>query len=166
MRASRSANVKAWVAVTLIVTACAIPFAVGIAAVLDPIARNKPQDWVAVTTLQALPIASGPKKIPVSVPQFDAWTRRPNDVVGYVFLNRVGDREMKAFRATYHLSSTLEFDADASQFWAPCWKNVRFDIEGHRLHSIREWGDIRRVRSYVDGDVVYVSLSDVTNDNG
>ena len=98
------------------------------------------------------------------MPQFDAWAKLPDEMVGSVFLNRIGDREIAAFRATYHHGSTLEFDTESNQFWAPCWKNVRFDVDGRRLHSIQEWGDIRRVRSHIDGDIVYVSLPDMIKD--
>jgi hypothetical protein len=162
MSSSPSCNRKACLAGATLTVACAVPLAIGMAAMLDPIGRDKPPEWVAVTTLHALPVDSAPQRVPVSMPHFDAWTKLPDQVVGHVFLDRHGDRMVTAFKATY-LGAPLEFDPGTNQFWTPCWKGVRFDIAGRRLPPVDQRGDLRQVRLDLDGDSVHVNLADVTN---
>lgn len=166
MRCSQSTSVKAWAAVTAVLAACAILTAAGIAAVCTPAHRSNPPEWVPIAALHSVSVASGVQKIPVAVSRTDAWFRGPDEVIGYVFVKRSGNRERIAFRATYHLGSSLEFDEKANEFFSLCWNDVRFDAEGRRLHSIYDWGDLRRVRTDVVDDVAYVKLSDVMDDGG
>jgi hypothetical protein len=155
---SRSAQ-KSCLALAILGVAFAVPVAVAFASLWHPGLKRAEPEWVAACMLQALPPDGIPQGIRVNVPRFDAWARLPDETVGYAFLRRIGTDEVRGLRGTYYLGSIVEYNAASGVFEAPCW-NVQLDIDGRRLHSIVEWGDLQPVRTQVRGDVVYVNVAD------
>ena len=154
--------VKMLTAMAVLALAFAVPFGVGLAGIWRTPALSERAEWVAVTTLDSLPAEGVPHRFPVSVPQFDAWNRLPDRVVGFVFLRRAGGmEEVLGLRTTYHMGCIVKYNASARRFEVPCRKDVWFDLDGRRLHSVAEWGDLPSVRTEVRGDVVYVNLENI-----
>src|SRR5262245_45112879 len=161
MRQGVTTNIKASIAITIMVAVLAVPIAAGVACcVVGPLARSSRPKWVAVTTLETLPIDGTPRKFPIIVTQSDAWCHLPDEVIGYVYLRRVETpTKVQALRTTNHAGCLVEFNSASRLFEDPCWKG-RWDIDGQRLHSVPEWKDLRKVRTAVDGEVVAINLSD------
>ena len=139
--------------------AFAVPVAAAFASLWHPRLKQPEPEWVAACTLQSLAADGIPQRIPVKLPRFDAWARLPDETVGCVFLRRIRMDEVRGLSATYHLGTAVEYNAAAGVFEVPCW-NVQLDIDGRRLHSIVEWGDLQAVRTRVRGDMVYVNAAD------
>ena len=159
MRPIMTSTRKAWLAISFLFLDFAVPVAAGLATVLDTRSKHIQPEWVAVSTLRALPEDGVPQLVPVRVSRFDAWSRMPDDVVGHVFLRRVNKTtEVRALSALYQ-GGTVEYDTQMGVFNVPCW-NVQCDIDGRRLHTVREWGDMQPVRTLVRGDVVCVNVVD------
>jgi Rieske Fe-S protein len=157
-----TSNVKACIAVMILAAAIAVPFAAGVAScVVGPIARSSGQEWVAVTTLESLSADSVPRRFPIAVPRFDAWSRLPDEVIGSVHLRRTETpSQVLALCTTNHSGCPVEFNAEKRVFEDPCWKG-RWDVDGRPLPSAPDWGDLHPVRTVLRGGAVYVSLSDL-----
>jgi hypothetical protein len=160
MHSPMTSTSKACVASIVQLLAYAVPVAAGLACVLAPCVQAARPEWVAVTTLESLPADGIPRKVPIFIPQFDAWSRLPDEVSGCVFLRRMpAPSRVQGLRATNHAGCMVEFNAERRVIEDPCWSG-RWDIDGRRLHSIPEWGDLQSVRTVVRGDIVLVNLAD------
>lgn len=74
---------------------------------------------VKLTTLEALP-PGPPRLFAVNVERTDAWTRHERKAVGAVFLERTGDKTVKAVSAACpHLGGSIEYRADKKDFYCP-----------------------------------------------
>jgi hypothetical protein len=69
MRPTPSSSSKACVAVAVLMLACGVPFAVGVAGLVGQPARHMPGEWVPAARLDMLPADGVPRKIPIFVPQ-------------------------------------------------------------------------------------------------
>jgi menaquinol-cytochrome c reductase iron-sulfur subunit len=113
--------------------ACAmlIPAGAGTAVFLAPL-REPPRGPVSVrlTSLDSLPIGGAPQLFQVIAARTDAWTREPAAGLGAVFLQRIGEREVRAFNASCpHLGCAVEFRTAINGFYCPC-HNSTFAADG------------------------------------
>jgi Rieske Fe-S protein len=104
--------------------ACAIgvPLVAGVRVLVAPMrARNGDGYNVKLTTLSALPAGGAPLLFEVQVERTDAWTRHPLTAIGAVFLQRIGEREVRAFNASCpHLGCAVEWRTESKTFFCPC----------------------------------------------
>jgi hypothetical protein len=160
MRSTTASSQKAWIATAVLAPVFAGPVAVGFAFLIGPPSSSARPEWAPVARLETMPADRLPQKVPIVVPQFDAWSRMPDEVSGYIFLRRLEGRpQVLALRATTHEGCPVEFNAESRAFEDLCWNGL-WDINGHRLHSIPEWGDLQPVRTAIRGDVVSINLND------
>jgi len=156
MRCTQTESLKSAVAVVAIGILFVVPVAAGMAVFTDPLAADRSPDWVSLGPLEALPADGVARRVPVRVSETDAWARQPECQTGTVFVMRSSGKDgIRAFKGTYHCGAQVEFDEMANQFVVPCWEGIRFTPDGRRLHSVREWGDLRGVRArVVDGELL------------
>ena len=112
--------------------ACVLaPAAVGISVLLGPLRRPAPDgSWVELTKLNALQVGAQPRLFQVFVERTDAWTRHARNAVGAVFLERLGERSVRAFQAACpHLGCAVEWRGEQKQFYCPC-HNSAFAHDG------------------------------------
>jgi Rieske Fe-S protein len=113
--------------------ACAlgIPLAAGIRVLVSPIGAQRGNGYVVkLTTLNALPAGGAPLLFEVRVERTDAWTRHPLTAIGAVFLQRIGDREVRAFNASCpHLGCAVEWRTESKTFFCPCHTSS-FTVDG------------------------------------
>ena len=100
----------------------AAPVIAGITVLLGPLRRPAPDgSWVQLTKLDLLPPGSPPRLFQVFVERTDAWTRHARSAVGAVFLERVGEREVRAFNASCpHLGCSVDWRGDSKKYYCPC----------------------------------------------
>ncbi len=74
---------------------------------------------VKLTSLDGLP-PGPPRLFAVNVERTDAWTRHERKAVGAVFLERTGDRTVKALSAACpHLGGSIEYRTATKDFYCP-----------------------------------------------
>jgi Rieske Fe-S protein len=122
-----------------------IPVAIGLIPLLDPW-RRKParpaagksggdgkEGYLRISSLEALPVGGTPQRFPVIADQIDAWNFTPNQPIGAVFLQRVGESEVRCFNATCpHAGCSVSCDGQA--FVCPC-HNSSFNLDGTKRTS-------------------------------
>jgi menaquinol-cytochrome c reductase iron-sulfur subunit len=104
-------------------TACVVvPVAAGITVLLGPLSKPAPDgSWVHLTKLSLLVTGGVPRLFQVFVERTDAWTRHQRSAVGSVYLERIGDREVRAFNASCpHLGCAVNWNADINKYFCPC----------------------------------------------
>src|SRR5262245_14347096 len=95
------------------------PAAAGVMVLLGPLSKPA-QDgaWVNLTKVDALPMGGEPRLFQVFVERTDAWTRHGRSAVGAVFLERTGEREVRAFHAACpHLGCSVEWRKEKSDYF-------------------------------------------------
>ena len=109
-------------------TACAVfggvcilpPVIAGVTVLTAPI-REATSGGVKVklSSLDGLP-PGPPRLFAVNVERTDAWTRHQRNAVGAVFLERTGERTVKAVSAACpHLGGSIEYRAEKKDFYCP-----------------------------------------------
>jgi Rieske Fe-S protein len=100
----------------------AAPVIAGVTVLLGPLRRPAPDgSWVQLTKLDLLPAGSPPRLFQVFVERTDAWTRHARSAVGAVFLERVGEREVRAFNAACpHLGCSVDWRGESKKYYCPC----------------------------------------------
>ena len=74
---------------------------------------------VKLSTLDGLP-PGPPRLFAVNVERTDAWTRHGSNAVGAVFLERTGERTVKAVSAACpHLGGSIEYRPEKKDFYCP-----------------------------------------------
>jgi menaquinol-cytochrome c reductase iron-sulfur subunit len=113
--------------------ACAlgVPLAMGVRVLVSPVAARRGDGYIVkLTTLSALPAGGAPLLFEVQVERTDAWTRHPLTAVGAVFLQRIGEREVRAFNASCpHLGCAVEWRTESKTFFCPCHTSS-FAVDG------------------------------------
>ncbi len=102
--------------------ACVLPPVVAGAVVLLSPIHKKPLDGIKVklSTLDALPVGGAPRLFEIVVERTDAWTRHERSEVGQVFLERKGEREVRAFQAACpHLGGAIQYRKEQKDFYCP-----------------------------------------------
>src|SRR5262245_36328427 len=122
MRQGVTSNVKAGIAVTILVAEIAGPVAAGVACcAVRQLAQFSRPEWVVVTTLETLPADGTPRKFPIVVTRFDAWIRLPDAVIGHVYLRRMETpTQVQALRTTNYAGCLVEFNSASRLFEDPC----------------------------------------------
>jgi Rieske Fe-S protein len=107
------------------------PAAAGTAVVLGPLRRSGGGGtMVRLAALDSLPLNGPPQLVPVQAERTDAWTRHPITGIGLVFLQRTGEREVRALQAACpHLGCAVEFRSQTHGFFCPC-HNSGFALDG------------------------------------
>ena len=104
--------------------ACAIgvPIVAGVRVLVAPIGPHDGKGHVVkLTTLAALPAGAAPLLFQVFVERSDAWTRHPLTAIGAVFLQRTGERAVRAFNASCpHLGCAVEWRTESKTYFCPC----------------------------------------------
>ena len=120
--ADRRDFLKGAACVALGACALGVPVAVGVRVLLAPKRiRTDGSYEVNLTTLSALPSGGAPLLFEVRVERTDAWTRHPLTAIGAVFLQRTGEREVRAFNASCpHLGCAVEWRTESKTFFCPC----------------------------------------------
>ena len=84
----------------------------------------------ALPIFNALQVGAQPRLFQVFVERTDAWTRHARNAVGAVFLERLGERSVRAFQAACpHLGCAVEWRGEQKQFYCPC-HNSAFAHDG------------------------------------
>jgi Rieske Fe-S protein len=122
-----------------------IPLAIGLVTFLDPwrrrirVPKAHQQDsggkegYVRVTSLEGLLAGGPPQRFPVIADQVDAWNFTPDQPVGAVFLQRVGEHEVRCFNATCpHAGCGVALKNNAYE--CPC-HNSAFNLDGTKRTS-------------------------------
>lgn len=103
----------------------------GLFTLLDPLRRGGDRrGLVRVTSMTALPEGGEPRKFPVLDTLVDAWNRTDNVPVGSVYVQRVGDDQVRVLQAVCpHLGCTVGYNAATHGYFCPCHKSS-FGIDG------------------------------------
>jgi Rieske Fe-S protein len=118
-------------AIVLGAVSAIVPLTAGLAVLFDPL-RRKAQagDFVAVTSLSALPADGTPRRFPVVADRTDAWNRIPRVPVGAVYLRRVSEHLVEALSVTCpHAGCPVEFKPATGSFLCPC-HDSQFKADG------------------------------------
>ena len=103
--------------------ACVVPPAVASVVVLLSPLQMPVSDgvWVNLAKLDSLTTGAAPRLFEVFVERTDAWTRHGRSAVGSVFVERLGEREVRIFQsACPHLGCAVEWRPDRTGFLCPC----------------------------------------------
>jgi menaquinol-cytochrome c reductase iron-sulfur subunit len=120
----------------------------GIATLLDPLVRKKrvpayyspaadaKENYVLITTLDAVPDDGLPRRFPVLADRVDAWTFTPSQPIGAVYIRREpGEQNVTVFHSTCpHAGCSVSFKKEESGeqvFFCPC-HNSAFDVSGKK----------------------------------
>jgi Rieske Fe-S protein len=100
----------------------AVPVIAGVTVLLGPLRKPAPDgSWVQLTKLDLLSVGGAPRLFQVFVERTDAWTRHNRSAVGSVFLERLSDREVRAFNASCpHLGCSVDWRGDIKKYYCPC----------------------------------------------
>jgi Rieske Fe-S protein len=122
-----------------------VPLLIGLVTFLDPWRRRPTlpksrsqsgggrEGFIRVATLDALQVGRTPQRFPVIASQFDAWNFTPDQPIGAVFLQRVGERDVVCFNATCpHAGCSVSVEDQA--FHCPC-HNSAFNLDGTKMAS-------------------------------
>lgn len=121
-----------------------VPLLFGAFNFLDPILRKKKKPkwyakegevddgFVRISSLNALDEAGSPQRFPVIADKQDAWNYIPNQPIGAVFVQRLGN-DVRVFNATCpHAGCSVSCDGTA--YHCPC-HNSAFALDGSKLAS-------------------------------
>jgi menaquinol-cytochrome c reductase iron-sulfur subunit len=118
-------------ALVLGAVSAAVPLTAGLAVLFDPL-RRKAQagDFLAVTSLSALPTDGTPRRFPVIADRADAWNKIPRVPVGAVYLRRVSEHVVEALNVTCpHAGCAVEYKPGPGSFLCPC-HDSQFNPDG------------------------------------
>jgi Rieske Fe-S protein len=98
------------------------PVAAGVTVLLGPLRKPAPDgSWVMLTKLEGLKAGEAPRLFKVFVERTDAWTRHAASAVGSVFLERTGERTVRAFNSSCpHLGCSVEWRKEKTDYFCPC----------------------------------------------
>jgi quinol---cytochrome c reductase iron-sulfur subunit, bacillus type len=107
------------------------PAAAGVAVLLDPLLRRHASGiFVRLTSLDLLPLGGPPRRFEVMEARRSAWTKYPRAPIGSVYLQRTGEREVRAFNASCpHLGCSVEFEPKRNAYFCPCHQSD-FALDG------------------------------------
>ena len=136
-------NVLAGLAAGVIGTIVAIvPTIPGLGFLLHPLLKKKQagstagDDFVKVTTVDAIPADGSPRAFPVQMDVQDAWNKYPNRQVGSVFLSRDDKGSVQCFSCVRpHLGCTINYEEKAKLYVCPCHASS-FKLNGERNNLI------------------------------
>jgi Rieske Fe-S protein len=130
-KSDRREFLKGTACVVLGACALGVPAAAGIRVLIAPTGeRNSDGYSVRLTKLSALPAGGTPQLFEVRVERGDAWTRHPLTAIGAVFLQRIGENEVRAYNASCpHLGCAVEWRDENRTFFCPC-HNSSFAADG------------------------------------
>ena len=136
-------NVLAGLAAGVIGTIVAIvPTIPGLGFLLHPLLKKKQagstagDDFVKVTTVDAIPADGSPRAFPVQMDVQDAWNKYPNRQVGSVFLSRDDKGSVQCFSCVCpHLGCTINYEEKAKLYVCPCHASS-FKLNGERNNLI------------------------------
>jgi Rieske Fe-S protein len=108
-----------------------VPIAAGVVVVFDPLLRGHGNGvFVRLTTLDLLPLNGPPRRFEVMDARRNAWTRYPRSPIGAVYLQRIGEREVRAFNASCpHLGCAVDFQSERNGYFCPCHRSD-FALDG------------------------------------
>ena len=101
--------------------ACVLPaLAVGVTVLIAPLRKPSQEGtWVRLAKLDVIPVGSPPRLFQVLIERTDAWTRHAQSAVGSVFVERLGERDVRAFHASCpHLGCAVQWQGD--RYFCPC----------------------------------------------
>lgn len=129
--ADRRGFLKQGCAVCLAAAAVGAPAAIGGRVFLDPLTRLKAvENFVKVTTLDALPEDGTPMQFPVLADRRDAWTKFTQVPIGAVFLQRHSKDKLLALSVVCpHAGCFVDYKEDKQVFECPC-HNSLFQKDG------------------------------------
>ncbi|HVJ84931.1 MAG TPA: Rieske (2Fe-2S) protein [Caulifigura sp.] len=136
-------NVLAGLAAGLIGTIVAVvPTIPGLGFLLHPLLKKKQagstagDEFVKVTTVDAIPADGSPRAFPVQMDVQDAWNKYPNRQVGSVFLSRDNKGNVQCFSCVCpHLGCTINYEEKAKLYVCPCHASS-FKLDGERNNLI------------------------------
>ncbi len=102
---------------------CALAAPAGAVAIVlaNPLKAKGGALLVKVATLESLPLNGPPQFFQILTERRDAWTKFPASAIGAVFLQRIGENEVRAFHAACpHLGCAVEFQPARDAFYCPC----------------------------------------------
>lgn len=144
-----------------------VPFASGLAVILDPL-RRKASGGAAIrsASLDSVPDDGVARQFPVIADRTDAWNTYPQDVIGSVFLRRErGSSVVECLHATCpHAGCYVDFDANAKIFQCPC-HDSKFTPDGkridpHRCPSPRDLDSLKVAEDKLADGEVWIEFMD------
>ena len=108
----------------------------GLFVLLDPLRRtSQAGTFVKVGSLSSLPAGGAAQKFQVLETKTDVWNVTPNEPVGAVYLQRVGEGKVRALNAKCpHAGCFVNFKpGDAMHYHCPC-HNSSFGMDGKILN--------------------------------
>jgi Rieske Fe-S protein len=108
-----------------------MPAAAGVAVLLDPLSRTHGSGVsVRLTTLDSLPLGGPPRRFEVMDARRSAWTKYPRSPIGAVYLQRISEREVRAFNTSCpHLGCAVDFQPERNAYYCPCHQSD-FALDG------------------------------------
>jgi hypothetical protein len=127
----------------------------GLAFLLAPAWTPPPPAWLRVAEISELPTDGTPIRVAVAVADRDAWTRRPNRVLGHAFLRRVPTTgEVIALNSVTQYGASVEFEHEIGALCdRGCW-GLCFDLEGRCLDGF--W-DLLKWKVQTNDGSVYIN---------
>lgn len=122
-----------------------VPAIIGLFAFVDPLRRTpaKPKlyqegadggkgDFIRVASIDALSL-NAPQRFPVIDDQLDAWNFTPDQPIGAVYIEKLGDSTIRVFNTTCpHAGCSVACNGMA--YHCPC-HNSSFNLDGSKLVS-------------------------------
>ena len=145
-------------AVTLLTAPLPLLVVLGSVFLSSPVETTTVRDWSPVARVSSLPADGTPAAVAVYVPQYDAWTRKPDRLAGRLFLRRLprgnGVIALRADHSPYRIP--VEFDRTKRRYRSSCW-DVHFDLDGRLISDGRPGraGAMEPISTRIVGDTLY-----------
>src|SRR5262245_4091972 len=143
-----------------------VPAAVGLATFLNPLrksvrASQQPDGadadgYYKVAPLSAL--SNTPQPLQIIANRKDAWNTYPKEAIGAVYLQRVGQDEVRAFNAACpHAGCFVDWQSGKKAYHCPC-HNSSFAADGKRDPQSPSARNLDDLATKIEDGVVYVKF--------
>lgn len=107
-----------------------VPAGAGITVMLDPLKHTTGvAEFLPVAPFDAIPEDGTPQRFTIRADKEDAWSRFPNQVIGAVYLRKLGGEKLQAFNVVCpHLGCAINYREDEKDYFCPC-HNSAFELE-------------------------------------
>ena len=108
----------------------AVPVGAGVAMLADPLKKQSGNaEFIKVTTMDSVPEDDTPQKFTIRADKEDAWSRFPDQVIGAVYLRRIGKKKVQAFNVVCpHLGCAIDYRTEEHDYYCPC-HNSAFELQ-------------------------------------
>jgi Rieske Fe-S protein len=143
-----------------------VPVIVGVATFLNPLRKtvkekqratgSDDQGFYKVVPLTAL--TQTPQALKIIADRKDAWNTFPKEAIGAIYLQRVGEKEVRAFNAVCpHAGCIVDYRPKSSQYQCPC-HDSSFAEDGTRDPKSPSARDLDKLETRVVDGIVCVKF--------